>query len=69
MSPAGKIQTRQSIDARGSRRDTSIRGDVRRGTGIINNELYVGVRVWNHKHYVTDPGSGKSVTCFNPESE
>ncbi len=50
-------------------RDTSIRGDVRRGTGIINNELYVGVRVWNHKHYVTDPGSGKSVTRFNPESE
>jgi DNA invertase Pin-like site-specific DNA recombinase len=50
-------------------RDTSIRGDVRRGTGIINNELYVGVRVWNHKHSVTDPGSGKSVTRFNPESE
>ena len=50
-------------------RDTSIRGDVRRGTGIINNELYVGVRVWNHKHSVTDPGTGKSVTRFNPESE
>lgn len=50
-------------------RDTSIRGDVRRGTGIINNELYVGVRVWNHKHYVTDPASGKRVTRFNPESE
>lgn len=26
-------------------RDTSIRGDIRRGTGILNNELYVGVRV------------------------
>ena len=50
-------------------RDTSIRGNVRRGTGIINNELYVGVRVWNHKHYVTDPASGKRVTRFNPESE
>ena len=50
-------------------RDTSIRGDVRRGTGIINNELYVGVRVWNHKHYVTNPGSGKRVTRFNPQSE
>ncbi|WP_374526516.1 recombinase family protein [Sphingopyxis sp.] len=50
-------------------RDTSIRGDVRRGTGIINNEMYVGVRVWNHKHYVTDPTSGKRVTRFNPESE
>ncbi len=50
-------------------RDTSIRGDVRRGTGIINNELYVGVRVWNHKHYVTEPGTGRTITRFNPESE
>lgn len=50
-------------------RDTSIRGDVRRGTGIINNELYVGVRVWNHRHSVSDPTTGKSVTRFNPETE
>ncbi|MBB6425114.1 recombinase family protein [Sphingopyxis sp. JAI128] len=50
-------------------RDTGIRGDVRRGTGIINNELYAGVRVWNHKHYVKDPGTGKSVTRLNPETE
>jgi len=50
-------------------RDTSIRGDVRRGTGILNNELYVGVRVWNHKHSVTDPSTGKDVTRLNPESE
>ncbi len=50
-------------------RDTSIRGDVRRGTGILNNELYVGVRVWNHKHSVKDPSTGKSVTRLNPEAE
>src|SRR3546814_5831059 len=50
-------------------RDTGIRGDVRRGTGIINNELYAGVRVWNHKHYVKDPGKGKSVNRLNPETE
>lgn len=50
-------------------RDTSIRGDVRRGTGILNNELYVGVRVWNHKHSVKDPSTGKEVTRLNPESE
>src|SRR3546814_5654369 len=43
-------------------RDTSIRGDIRRGIGILNNELYVGVRVWNHKHSVKDPRTGKSVT-------
>jgi hypothetical protein len=41
-------------------------GDVRRGTGIIKNELYVGARVWNHKHYATEPGTGTTVTRFNP---
>jgi hypothetical protein len=50
-------------------RDTSIRGDVRRGSGIINNELYVGVRVWNHKQGIKNPNSGKTVTRLNPESE
>src|SRR3546814_16463125 len=40
-----------------------------RGLGIINNELYVGVRVWNHKHKVKDPTTGKDVTRLNPESE
>src|SRR3546814_3467461 len=49
--------------------DTSIRGDVRGGTGIINNKLYVGVRVWNHKQVVKDPSSGKDVARLNPESE
>src|SRR3546814_18795679 len=46
-----------------------MRGEGRGGTGIINNELYAGVRVWNHKHYVKDPGTGKSVTRLNPETE
>ncbi len=50
-------------------RDTSIPGDVRRGTGILNNELYVGVRAWNHKHSVKDPSTGKEVMRLNPESE
>jgi len=49
--------------------DTSIRGNVRRGIGILNNELYVGVRVWNHKHGVKDPATGKMVERHNPESE
>jgi DNA invertase Pin-like site-specific DNA recombinase len=49
--------------------DTSIRGNVRRGSGILNNELYVGVRVWNHKHHVKDPTTGRTVERANPESE
>src|SRR3546814_8725851 len=40
-------------------RDTSIRGNARRGLGIINNELYVGVRVGNHKNKVKELTTGK----------
>lgn len=50
-------------------RDTSIRSDARRGLGILNNELYVGVRVWNHKHSLKDPSTGKTVSRLNPQSE
>lgn len=53
----------------GAWRDTSIRGDARRGIGILNNELYAGVRVWNHRHAVKDPNTGKTVTRINPEAE
>lgn len=50
-------------------RDTTIRGKPKLGTGIINNELYTGVLVWNHKRYVKDPNTGRQVTRYNPESE
>ena len=49
--------------------DTTIRGHVCRGTGIINNELYAGVLVWNRQRYVKDPSSGRRVSRPNPESE
>lgn len=38
---------------------STIQGNSRRGTGILNNELYVGVRGWNRKFFVKDPDSGK----------
>ena len=40
-------------------RDTEIRGHVTRGTGILNNELYIGRRVWNRLHYMKDPTTGR----------
>lgn len=48
--------------------DTSIRGHVTRGTGIVNNALYAGVLVWNRQHFVKDPSTGKRVSRPNPES-
>jgi site-specific DNA recombinase len=40
-------------------RDTAIRGHITRGTGILNNELYIGRIVWNRQRYVKDPVSGR----------
>jgi hypothetical protein len=49
--------------------DTSIRGHVSRGTGIINNELYAGRLVWNRQRFVKDPTTGNRVSRPNPEAE
>ncbi|WP_413989096.1 recombinase family protein [Labrys okinawensis] len=49
--------------------DTSVRGHVIRGNGIINNELYTGVLVWNRQRFVKDPATGKRVSRANPPSK
>ena len=49
--------------------DTTIRGQVDRGTGLLNNELYVGRIVWNRTSYVRDPGTGKRLARLNPKDE
>ncbi|MFD2854095.1 recombinase family protein [Seohaeicola zhoushanensis] len=38
---------------------STIYGNWRRGTGILNNELYVGRLVWNRQRFVKDPSNGK----------
>lgn len=48
---------------------TTIHGNRQRGTGILNNEIYIGRLVWNRLHYVKDPDTGKRVSKLNPESE
>src|SRR4029453_8069213 len=40
-----------------------------RGTGVLNNELYIGRLVWNRLRYVKDPDSGKRVSRPNPPSQ
>ena len=42
-------------------RDTTIRGQIDRGTGLLNNTLYVGRLEWNRTAYVKDPRTGKRV--------
>jgi hypothetical protein len=48
-------------------RDTTIRGHRSRGTGVLNNELYVGRLVWNRQRFIKDPRTGKRVSRHNPQ--
>ncbi len=48
---------------------STIYGDRERGTGILNNELYIGRMVWNRLRYAKNPETGKRVSRLNPESE
>ena len=48
---------------------STINGNAARGTGILNNELYIGRLVWNRLRYIKDPDSGKRVSRPNPDSE
>jgi site-specific DNA recombinase len=49
--------------------DTTIRGHASRGNGIVNNELYAGVLVWNRQRFIKDPNTGKRVSRPNPEAK
>jgi site-specific DNA recombinase len=48
---------------------STINGNRKRGTGILNNELYIGRLIWNRQRMIKDPMSGKRVTRINDESE
>ena len=45
---------------------STIHGNPARGTGILNNELYIGRLVWNRLRYLKDPATGKRVSRANP---
>jgi DNA invertase Pin-like site-specific DNA recombinase len=45
---------------------STIYGNWRRGTGILNNELYIGRLVWNRQRFIKDPETGKRQARLNP---
>jgi len=65
-SPGSKSK---SAKGRGGWGQSTINGNRRRGTGILNNDLYIGVLVWNRQRFIKDPETGKRVPRFNPESQ
>ncbi len=46
-----------------------IHGEGARGSGILNNELYVGRIVWNKSRMVVNPNTGKRVSQCNDAVE
>ena len=64
-SPAAKTNRQSS----GHWKQNSINGNRARGTGILNNETYIGRMIWNRLTYRRDPTTQKRVSRLNPESE
>ena len=50
-------------------KQNTINGNRQRGTGILNNELYAGLRVWNRQKFSKHPETGRRIARMNPESE
>ena len=48
---------------------TTINGSRARGIGILNNEAYIGILVYNHVTFVKHPDTGKRRSRLNPESQ
>lgn len=48
---------------------STILGNPKRANGILNNELYVGVIVWNRQTFRKNPATGRRIAIPNPESE
>jgi site-specific DNA recombinase len=48
---------------------STIYGNWRRGTGILNNELYIGRLVWNRQQFIKDPNTGRRQARLNPEAK
>ncbi|MBX6386215.1 MAG: recombinase family protein [Microbispora sp.] len=44
---------------------SAINGDRRKGTGVLNNELYVGRQIWNRRRWLKDPSTGKRLARAN----
>ncbi len=48
---------------------SAIHGNPKRGTGLLNNEIYIGKLIWNRQRFVKDPQTGKRQARPNPAAE
>ena len=61
----------EGIPAQGGRTwaASTINGNRRRGTGILNNELYIGMQIWGKQSFFKDPDTGRENGRLNDESK
>ncbi len=48
---------------------SALLGSAKRRNGMLNNELYRGVIVYNRQRFIKDPDSGKRIARENPECD
>ena len=48
---------------------SAIYGCAKKGSGVLNNELYVGRYIWNRSQWVKDPDTGKRQRTDRPQAE
>ena len=65
----GVLAPRAGGRGKGTWSFSTISGNWKRGTGILNNELYVGKLVWNRQRFIKDPDNGKRQARLNPETD
>jgi DNA invertase Pin-like site-specific DNA recombinase len=67
---AGALNSESIAPPRGKRwTQSTINGNRGRGHGILLNEIYAGVLVWNRVHMVKDPDTGKRVSRPNAAAD
>ena len=48
---------------------SALYGSPNKGSGVLNNELYIGRLIWNRSQYVKDPDTGKRTRIDRPRDE
>jgi site-specific DNA recombinase len=48
---------------------TALTGDRSKGLGILNNEIYIGRKIWNKSTFRKNPETGKRVRQMRPKDE
>ncbi len=67
---AAELNKQGTPSPRGGKwRASAIYGHPTKGTGILNNPLYIGRYIWNRTEWIKDPDTGKRKPIARPESD